>query len=358
MLKRSAELSVPSDREGTMNHTMIRRSALCCLASFAMLAMSLGSQAQEIKDRNLKFALSLAKDHPMGIGAQKFADLVSQKSGGKIKITVFPGAVLGGDPQNLAAVRGGTLDFTTMATGLLAGLNKEFMIFDFPFQFKDSREAYAISDGPVGTRLLGKLADQGVVGLGIWDLGFRHITNSRRPITKPEDVQGLKVRVIASPIYIETFKALGANPVPMTFGEVYVALESRTIDGQDNPVGVIESAKFAEVQKYLSITRHFYTGMPVLMSKKTWDSMSPAEQTVIREAADEAKAEERKLVQAQEAESIERLRKAMQVNELEAPEVDRMREKVQPVVEKFVGEVGEPLAKEVNSELARLRGSR
>jgi TRAP-type C4-dicarboxylate transport system substrate-binding protein len=314
-----------------MRHTMIRRTALCCLASVAMLAMSVGSQAQEIKDRNLKFALSLAKDHPMGIGAQKFADLVSQKTGGKIKITVFPGAVLGGDPQNLAAVRGGTLDFTTMATGLLAGLNKEFMIFDFPFQFKDSREAYAISDGPVGTRLLGKLADQGVVGLGIWDLGFRHITNSRRSITKPEDVQGLKVRVIASPIYI---------------------------DGQDNPVGVIESAKFAEVQKYLSITRHFYTGMPLLMSKKTWDSMSPAEQTVIREAADEAKAEERKLVQAQEAESIERLRKAMQVNELEAPELDRMREKVQPVVEKFVAEVGEPLAKEVNNELARLRGSR
>ena len=184
------------------------------------------------------------------------------------------------------------------------------------------------------------------------------MTNSRRPITKPEDVAGLKMRVIASPIYIETFKALGANPVPMTFGEVYVALESRTIDGQDNLVGVIESAKFAEVQKYLSITRHFYTGMPLLMSKKTWDSMSPAEQTVIGEAADEAKAEERKLVQAQEAESIERLRKAMQVNELEAPELDRMREKVQPVVEKFISEVGEPLAKEVNSELARLRGSR
>ena len=136
-----------------------------------------------------------------------------------------------------------------------------------------------MSDGPVGTRLLGKLADQGVIGLGIWDLGFRNITNSRRPITKPEDVQGLKLRVIASPIYIETFKALGANPVPMTFGEVYTALESRAIDGQDNPVAVIESAKFAEVQKFLSLTRHFYTGMPVLMSKKTWDSMSPAERT-------------------------------------------------------------------------------
>ena len=172
----------------------------------------------------------------MGVGAQKFADLVAQKSDGKMKVSLFPGAVLGGDLQNLSSVRGGTLDFTTMATGLLAGLNKEFMIFDFPFLFKDFREAYALSDGPVGTRLLGKLADQGIIGLGIWDLGFRNITNSRRPITKPEDVQGLKLRVIASPIYIETFKALGANPVPMTFGEVYTALESKAIDGQDNPV--------------------------------------------------------------------------------------------------------------------------
>ncbi|HYI88808.1 MAG TPA: TRAP transporter substrate-binding protein DctP, partial [Beijerinckiaceae bacterium] len=160
------------------------------------------------------------------------------------------------------------------------------------------------------------------------------------------------------PIYIETFKALGANPVPMTFGEVYTALESRAIDGQDNPVGVIESAKFAEVQKFLSLTRHFYTGMPLLMSKKTWDSMSQAERTLIREAADEAKAEERKLLQAQEAESIERLRKTMQVNELGSAEVEKMRATVQPVVERFNGEVGESLAKEVDGELARLRGTR
>jgi tripartite ATP-independent transporter DctP family solute receptor len=339
-----------------MKHTIMRRFALCCLAGLASSALG-GAQAQEVKERTLRFGFSLAKDHPMGVGAQKFADLVAQKSDGKMKVSLFPGAVLGGDLQNLSSVRGGTLDFTTMATGLLAGLNKEFMIFDFPFLFKDFREAYALSDGPVGTRLLGKLADQGIIGLGIWDLGFRNITNSRRPITKPEDVQGLKLRVIASPIYIETFKALGANPVPMTFGEVYTALESKAIDGQDNPVAVIESAKFAEVQKFMSLTRHFYTGMPLLMSKKTWDSLSQAERTVVREAADEAKAEERKLLQAQEAESVERLRKVMQVNELGAPELARMREQVQSVVERFNGEVGEPLAREVSGELARLRGN-
>jgi TRAP-type C4-dicarboxylate transport system substrate-binding protein len=131
-----------------------------------------------------------------------------------------------------------------------------------------------------------------------------------------------------------------------------------TLEAFPRPVGVIESAKFAEVQKFLSLTRHFYTGMPVLMSKMTWDSMSPTERTMIREAADEVKAEERKLLQAQETETIERLRKEMQVNELGGPELDRMWEKVRPIIEKFIGEVREALAKEASSELGRLRGSR
>ena len=272
-----------------------------------------------------------------------------------MKVSLFPNAVLGGDPQNLSAVRGGTLDFTSMATGLLAGLDKEFMVFDFPFLFENAKEAYAVSDGPVGTRLLGKLQNHGLVGLGIWDLGFRNMTNSRRPITKLEDVEGLKIRVIASPIYLELFKTLGANPVPMTFGEVYGALESKAIDGQDNPVGVIESAKFAEVQKYMSLTRHVYTGMPFLMSKKTWDSMSPAERKIITDAAAEAKTVERQISQQKEAQAIDGLRKTMQVNEVSPAELARLRQKVQPAIDKFTKEVGEPVVKEVNAELARLR---
>ncbi|MBM6596640.1 TRAP transporter substrate-binding protein [Microvirga pudoricolor] len=337
-----------------MKVTSLSRRALGLLTGVALLTAAVGAQAQ---DRTLKFAFSLAKDHPIGIGAQKFADLVAAKSGGKLKVNLFPNAVLGSDPQNLSAVRGGTLDFTIMATGLLAGLNKEFMVFDFPFLFRDFKEAYALSDGPIAKSLLAKLDSQGVVGLGIWDLGFRNITNSKRPIAKPEDLVGLKLRVIASPIYIETFKALGANPVPMTFGEVYGALESRAIDGQDNPVAVIESAKFAEVQKYLSLTRHLYTGMPLMMSKKTWDALSAEERSVIQAAADEAKVEERQALQSQEAGAIDRLRKVMQVNEVAPDELERMKEKVRPVVEKFSSEVGEALSKQVSDELARLRAN-
>jgi len=337
--------------------SLIRRTLLGA-ATALLLAQAPAVLAQEVKERNLKFAFSLAKDHPLGQGAQKFADLVGQKSGGKIKVSIYANAVLGGDPQNLSAVRGGTLDFTSMATGLLAGVDKQFMVFDFPFLFNNAQEAYAVSDGPVGTQLLDGLSRFGLVGLGIWDLGFRNMTNSKRPITRAEDLQGLKLRVIAAPIYIDMFNTLGANPVPMTFGEVYGALESRAIDGQDNPVGVIESAKFAEVQKYMSLTRHIYTGMPLLMSKKTWDSMSATERKIITEAANEAKAEERRISQLKESEAIEGLKKSMQVNEVSPAEVARLRQKVQPVIGKFSKEVGEPVMQQVNAELARLRAAK
>ena len=335
-----------------------RRVLLALGAGMALLGATMTSHAQDIKERNLRFAFSLAKDHPFGQGAQKFADIVTQKSGGKMKVQLFPAAVLGSDPQNLSAIRGGTLDFTSMATGLLSSIDKQQMVFDLPFLFNNVQEAYAIADGPIGRKLMDDLAPHGVVGLGVWDLGFRHMTNSRRPITKMEDIEGLKLRVIGSPVYVELFKALGANPVPMTFGEVYGALEAKAIDGQDNPLGVIESARFQEVQKYLSLTRHFYTGMAFLMSKKTWDSMSDTERRIIREASEEAKQFQRKATVAQEEKSIDSLKKTMQVNEVSPEEMARMRQKVQSVVDKFAKEVGETVYQQVTAELTRMRGGK
>ena len=335
--------------------TCLRIAVNAAATVLACLAVAGTAAAQDIKARTMKFAFSLAADHPLGQGAQKFADLVAEKSGGKMKVSIYANAVLGGDPQNLSAVRGGTLDFTSMATGLLAGIDKRFMVFDLPFLFNDAREAYAVSDGPVAQRLLNGLSDHGLIGLGIWDLGFRNMTNSKRPIAQAQDLQGLKMRVIAAPVYIDMFKTLGANPVPMTFGEVYGALESKAIDGQDNPVGVILSAKFAEVQKYLSLTRHIYTGMPFLMSRKTWDSMSETERKIILEAAAEAKAEERRISQAKEAVAIDDLRKVMQVNTLTPEAVERLRGAVKPVVDKFAGEIGPDVMQQVTAELAALR---
>jgi tripartite ATP-independent transporter DctP family solute receptor len=342
-----------------MQKFQLSRFASLVVATVALaLAVPLAAQAQDIKERKLKFTFSVAKDSPLGQGAYKFADLVSQKSGGKIKVDVFPAGVLGGAPQDLAGLRGGTIDFSTMATGLLSGIDKEFMVFDFPFLFNNAQEAVAVVDGPVGTRMMNKLSQHGLVGLGMWELGFRNMTNSKRPIVKAEDAEGLKVRVFTSPIYLDLVKALGANPVPLNFPELYGALESKAVDGQENPLAIIETSRFPEVQKYLSLTRHVYTAMPVLMSKKTWDSMSETERKIIVESEKEARAVQRRISQNEEAKTLENLKKQMQVNEISPAEMARLRQKVQPVIDKYAKEVGATVVSEVNTELTKLRAGK
>jgi len=342
-----------------MQKFQLSRFASLVVATVALaLAVPLAAQAQDIKERKLKFTFSVAKDSPLGQGAYKFADLVSQKSGGKIKVDVFPAGVLGGAPQDLAGLRGGTIDFSTMATGLLSGIDKEFMVFDFPFLFNNAQEAVAVVDGPVGTRMMNKLSQHGLVGLGMWELGFRNMTNSKRPIVKAEDAEGLKVRVFTSPIYLDLVKALGANPVPLNFPELYGALESKAVDGQENPLAIIETSRFPEVQKYLSLTRHVYTAMPVLMSKKTWDSMSETERKIIVESEKEARAVQRRISQNEEAKTLENLKKQMQVNEISPAEMARLRRKVQPVIDKYAKEVGATVVSEVNAELTKLRAGK
>jgi tripartite ATP-independent transporter DctP family solute receptor len=315
-------------------------------------------QAQNIQARTLKFTFSVAKDSPLGDGVYRFSELVSQKSGGKIKVEVYPAGILGGATQDLAGLRGGTIDFSTMATGILAGIDKSFMIFDFPFLFNNAQEAIAVVDGPVGTHMMDNLQQHQLVGLGMWELGFRNMTDSKRPITRPEDMEGLKMRVFTSPIYIDLMKALGANPVPMNFPELYGAMESKAVDGQENPLAIIETSKFPEVQKYLSLTHHIYTAMPVLMSKKTWDSMSGDERKIIVDSEKEARIFERKKSQSVEDATLARLKKQMQVNDVSPAEIVRFRQKVQPVVDKYTGEVGESVVKEVNNQLAQLRATK
>lgn len=323
--------------------------------SLATLLPLTAASAQEIKERSIKFSFLNAKDHPQGQGAQKFADLVAAKSGNKIKVKLFPSATLGGDLQTLSALQGGTVEMTVMNAGLLNGLVKDFGALDLPFMFNNPTEADAIVDGSFGKKLFDKLQDKGLVGLGYWDLGFRNVTNSKRPIMKAEDLQGLKIRVVQSPIYIELFNALGANATPMPFAEVYTALEQKAIDGQENPLTVIQSSKLNEVQKYGTLTRHTYNTQTVLMSKKFWDQLSEQEKKIINESAAEAQTFQRKLSRDQEAKALEALKKeGMQINELPPAELAKLREKAKPVVAKFGGEIKETVD-QLTAELAKNR---
>jgi len=317
------------------------------------IALAAAAQAQE---RTLKFATQNPKGHPIVIGMEKFAELVAAKGGGKLKVQLFPGGVLGGDQANVSSLQGGTLEMASMNSGILAAQVKEFGIYDFPFMFASSKEADTVVDGPFGKSMHDKLEAKGIIGLAYWELGFRNITNSRRAINKVDDIAGLKLRVIPNAINVDWVKALGANPTPLPFPEVYAALDQKAIDGQENPVTVINANKFYEVQKYLALTRHQYNPQSVIFSKKVWDSLSAGERKIITDAAGEAGKVERQAAREQEGQALDNLKKnGMQVTELSAGELAKLREAMKPVIAKHSEIVGAETVSALLGELAKLR---
>ncbi len=334
----------------------MKRLLLKTLIATAALAVLGAAHAQDIKERTIKLATQNPKGHPTVIGMEKFAELVKAKSGGKIKINLFPGGVLGGDQANVSALQGGTLEMVVMNSGILASQAKEFAIYDFPFQFANTKEADAVVDGPFGKALHDKLPEKGLVGLAYWELGFRNLTNGKRAIHKVENIAGLKVRVIPNPINLDWVKALDANPVPMAFPEVYAALETKALDGQENPLTVILANKLGEVQKHLTLTNHVYNPQSVLMSKKTWDSLSPAEKKVIADSAREATAAQRQAARDASATALDQLKKiGMQVTELPPAELSKLRDKMRPVIAKYSVSVGQETMQAFQAELAKVR---
>jgi tripartite ATP-independent transporter DctP family solute receptor len=331
-----------------------RRHWLWTAALATCVALSTGVRADQGKEYSLKIASAQTADHPFSMGAQKFAELMSAKSDGRIKAKLFPSATLGGDAQVISSLQGGTIDITVVSTGLLSTMNKDFAVYYLPMVFNDAKEADAVVDSPVGQKLLDKLPEKGLVGLAYWEHGFRNVTNSKRPITKWEDFQGLKFRVIQIPIFVDIYTALGANAVPMPFPELYTALEQKAVDGQETALPTIATANFAEVQKFLSTTRIVYDPLVVLISKKTWDRMSPQDQKIVAEAAREATAYERKLNREREAAMLkESPAKGMAVNDVTQAE----RERLKPVTEKYAKQIDPVLLAEFMSEVAKARGA-
>jgi tripartite ATP-independent transporter DctP family solute receptor len=215
-----------------------------------------------------------------------------------------------------------------------------------------------VLDGKAGDWFSAKMPAAGVINLAWWENGFRHTTNSKRPITKAEDFDGVKLRVMQNTIFIDTFKTLGSNAVPMAFSEVYSALETHTVDGQENPFTNIENMKFYEVQKYLTLTKHAYSPTLVLFSKKIWDTLSPQEQTVLKDCAALGRDEQRKVNREKSAQSVANLKsKGMVVNEVSPAEMQRIREKSKAVYERHSKEIGDEALNLVFGELKRVRAN-
>ena len=324
------------------------------VASVALAAMGLAS-AQDIKERTIKFGLNGPEGHPAVVGMKKFADAVAAKSGGKIKVQLFLNGTLGSDQATVSSVKGGTVEMAVMNSGILASEVKALEIFDFPFLFANEKESDAIADGPIGQKIHAALADKGIIGLSYWELGFRSITNSKRAMTKVDDIEGLKLRVIPNAINVDWVKALGANPTPLPFPEVYAAMEQKAIDGQENPISVIAANKFWEVQKYVALTNHQYNPQSVIFSKKVWDTFSAAEKKIIDDSADEAVKSQREASRSALAANLELLRKnGMTITQFSPAEVTKLRDKMKPVIDKHSAALG-PIVAEVQAELAKLR---
>jgi len=337
------------------------RRTFISLAAVALLAapFSQFAYAQDIKPRLIRFGYGLNEQSNQGRAVNFFAEQVAKNSGGKMKIRAIAAAALGPDTQMQQALVGGAQEMMVGSTATLVGITKEMALWDTPFLFNTAKEADTILDGPIGQKVLDKLQDKGLVGLVYWENGFRNLTNSKRPITKLEDLDGVKLRVMQNEVYLDSFKLMGANAIPLPFSELFSALETKTVDGQENPYNTILSSKFYEVQKYLSVTNHVYSPWIMLVSKKWWDQLSKDEQKVLADAAKASRDFERQDTRAEAAKAVADLKaKGMIVNELPAQEVNRMREKLTRVNASIGTNVGLDLWKETQDTLAKLRGGK
>jgi tripartite ATP-independent transporter DctP family solute receptor len=341
----------------------LRRSLLALaagsLTAGALLVAAPAVQAQDIKPRLIRFGYGLNEQSNQGRAVKLFAQEVEKASGGKMKVRAIGGAALGPDTQMQQALIGGAQEMMVGSTATLVGITKEMALWDTPFLVNSTKEADALLDGPVGQKVMDKLQDKGLVGLAYWENGFRNLTNSKRPVTKLEDMSGIKLRVMQNPVFMDSFKSLGANAVPLPFSELFSALETNAVDGQENPFNTIVSSKFYEVQKYLTVTNHVYSPWIVLVSKKWWDGLSATEKKVLADAAKKSRDFERQDTRAEAAQALTELKaKGMAINELSPTEANRMRDKLTRVNASIAANVGMELWTDTQTQLGRLRGGR
>jgi tripartite ATP-independent transporter DctP family solute receptor len=338
--------------------TFLRRTVIAA-ATAAVLSASFSALAQDIKPRLIRFGYGLNEQSNQGRAAKVFAEAVEKASGGKMKVRAIGAAALGPDTQMQQALIGGAQEMMVGSTATLVGITKEMALWDTPFLISNAKEADILLDGPIGEKIKDKLQEKGLVGLVYWENGFRNLTNSKRPVTKVEDLDGIKLRVMQNNVFLNSFKTLGANAVPMAFSELFGALDTKTVDGQENPYNTILSSKFYEVQKYLTVTNHVYSPWIVLVSKKWWDQLSKAEQKVLMDAAKTSRDYERKDTRDEASKAMADLKsKGMLVNELSPAEAERMRSKLTGVYADIGKEVGMDLWNETQKELARIRGGK
>ncbi len=326
-----------------MNH-YVRHIAGTVFAAATTLALSVSAHAQQ----EVKVGYALATTSHYGVAAEKWQEVVEAETDGRYVFRHFPSSGLGGEREVIEGVQLGTVEATIVSSGTLSNFVPETGVFDIPFLFRDLAHARAVLDGPIGQEILAKFDDVGLVALAWGEQGFRHITNNRNAIAGPADVAGLKLRTMENPTHITAFEALGAAPTPMAWPEVIGALQQGTIDGQENPLSVITSAKLSEVQKYLTLSGHVYSPAMLLVSKQLWDGMSEEDQEIFRNAASEAVTAMRGFVDDVETSGVAQLKEAgMDVGELSAEQRAAFQKALTTAYETYYGTFGKELVDQI-----------
>jgi TRAP-type transport system periplasmic protein len=337
---------------------MYRKLSIAAVSTLLFIAAGSAS-AQEVKVRVARFGMGFSDTHPAGQAAKMFAAELEKSTGGKIKTSVIANQALGPDPQMLGALQGGVQEFYTGSALALLGQVKELGFQDVPFLFNTEAEAHAVFDGAVGQYLNNKLDGVGIHVLGWWENGFRHITNSRRPVNTLEDLKGLKIRTQPNPLTLDAFKAIGANASPLPWSELFVALETKAFDGQENPVVLMYTQRFYEVQKYMTLIGHVYSPLLFAVSKKFWDSLTPAEQKQMTTAATNATAFQRKATASEAGGALQGMKdKGMQISQLPAADLQTIRDRVTPAIAPHLEKIGPEFMNLVHSEIARVRAGK
>lgn len=323
----------------------MKKIALNTLAFGVSLALAGTAFASEFTNMDLvtlRLAHVVNEQDGFQIAAVKFQDLVAKRTEGAVSIEIYPNASLGDERTLLEGMQIGTVDMGVITNGPVANFVEEMAVFELPFLFPSPQAAYKVLDGPIGQELLDKLSEVNLKGLAYAERGFRNLTNSERPINTPEDLEGLRIRVMENPVYVDTFRELGANAIPMAWTEALTAMQQGTIDGQENPVNVINSFKLNETQDYMTLSRHTYAPAIFVMGMPAWNKLPDAAQDVLAKAAQEAAEYERKVNAEMESGQLAELREAgMQIND--TPDMEAFQAAVAPIYEKYGEKFGDYL---------------
>ncbi|WP_346796707.1 TRAP transporter substrate-binding protein [Halomonas sp. Bachu 37] len=309
------------------------------VACAGLLGLPLTAHAEEIAPTTLRLATVVNTEDTYHIAAERFQQLVSEESDGAVTIEIYPNATLGDERTLLEGMQIGTVDMGVITNGPVANFVDAFSVFELPFLFPTAEAAYSVLDGEIGQEILRKLEEVNLKGLAYAERGFRNITNSQNAINEPADLDGLTLRVIENEVYVDTFRELGANAVPMAWTEALTALQQGTIDGQENPVNAIHAFNLAETQDYLTMTRHIYAPALFIMSLPAWNGLQEEVQEIVLDAAQQASAYAREQNAVMEAEQLAELREAgMEINE--SPDIAAFQEAVAPVYDKYGDQFG------------------